>query len=103
VPEYRLADAHREALPDGRWRTTATLTNRGTGAPAVEVAAVAGERFDDQGKPKDGYRQEKVTVIAGAGASVPIEIVTDFKPERLVVDPDVRQLQLERNAAEEAL
>jgi ABC-2 type transport system permease protein len=44
-----------------------------------------------------------VVVDAGAGESVAVEIVTDFQPERLVVDPDVRQLQLERNGAEEKL
>jgi hypothetical protein len=104
VPEYRLRDARVEELPGGGgWRTTATVANQGTGAMPVEIAAVAGDRFYDDGKPEEGYREGRATVTPGPGEAVPVEITTDFKPDRLVVDPDVRVLQLKRNAAEAKL
>ena len=70
---------------------------------SIEIAAAAGDRFDDDGKPKAGYRDGRATVTPGPGETTPVEIVTDFKPDRLVVDPDVLVLQLKRNAAEERL
>jgi hypothetical protein len=38
-------------------------------------------------------------VTLGAGASKPITIRCDFEPLQLVVDPDVKVLQLQRKAA----
>ena len=98
VPEFRLHDAVRE--PNGyAWAATARLENFGTGAVEVEVAAVAGKRWDEEGEEDAGYRESRVTVSLGAGESRDVRIEAPFEPERIVVDPDVQILQLRRNAA----
>ncbi|MHC5005356.1 MAG: M1 family aminopeptidase, partial [Planctomycetota bacterium] len=52
VPEYRLLDVRREALPGGGHEVVARLENRGTGRMPVEVAAMSGERFDEDGSTR---------------------------------------------------
>jgi aminopeptidase N len=99
VPEYRFERASKRRLPDGTWASTATVKNAGTGRMAVEVAAVAGERFDDKGKPLPAYREVRRTVVLGAGQSAAVSFVSAFEPQRLLVDPDARVLQLARKAA----
>jgi hypothetical protein len=77
----------------------------------VEIAATAGERWR---KPADGdasgryeqdpaYRDARATVTLAAGESRLVTVRCDFEPERLVVDPDVRVLQLKRKQAVAAL
>jgi ABC-type transport system involved in multi-copper enzyme maturation permease subunit len=105
VAEYRVKDAKRTALTDGAtdstgtWEVTTTVENKGTGRMAVVVAATAGEAYDKDGKPKDGYREERRTIVLGAGESAEVQLRCGFKPERVVVDPDVLVLQLERERA----
>lgn len=101
LPEYRLSEI-RVLEADGEWTTTAVLTNHGTGKMAVEVAAVAGDR--SRSEPGDGgYRSAGTTVMLGAGESRSVRVVSDFEPERLVVDPDVEVLMLRRRQAEARL
>jgi ABC-type transport system involved in multi-copper enzyme maturation permease subunit len=105
VPEYELADARKEALADGSWRATARLRNRGTGRIPVEVAAARGERFPGEeagavpGATGADHREARTTVVLGAGEEAGLEILCDFEPEELVVDPDALVLQLERKKA----
>ncbi|HZF11729.1 MAG TPA: M1 family aminopeptidase, partial [Thermoanaerobaculia bacterium] len=99
VPEYRLEQTGKRRLPDGTWEATATVKNAGTGRMPVEVAAVAGERFDDEGKPLSSYREARRTVVLGAGESAALAVHCPFEPQRLVVDPDARVLQLARKSA----
>jgi hypothetical protein len=84
------------------------VTNIGTGKMPVEVAATAGERWK---KPADGerngiytvdpaYKDARTTVTLGAGESAPVTITCNFDPDKIVVDPDVRVLQLKRKQAE---
>ena len=75
------------------------LRNAGTGRMPVEVAALAGDRFDDDGKPVADYREVRVTVVLGAGEAKVVEILSSFEPDRVIVDPDARVLQLQREAA----
>ena len=65
----------------------------------VEVAAVLGERWGEDGEESDDYREARVMVALGAGESRELRIETPFEPERIVVDPDVQVLQLRRSAA----
>ncbi len=65
----------------------------------VEVAAVRGERFGEDGKVKKDYRDARATVTLGAGESRTVSILCPFDPEWVVVDPDVQVLQLRRNGA----
>jgi ABC-2 type transport system permease protein len=115
VPEYRLSDVAREQLAadDGAelWEVRATLENAGTGRMPVEVAATRGVRFPDAGDgdapgpgvveaaAKDAWREERVTVELGAGERRAVVLRCAFKPERLIVDPDARVLQLKREKA----
>ncbi len=84
-----------------------TVRNNGTGTMPVEVAAVSGERWN-KAKGADSkagfeanaaYRDARGTVTLGAGESKTITIHCPFTPEKVVVDPDVRVLQLQRKQA----
>jgi ABC-type transport system involved in multi-copper enzyme maturation permease subunit len=98
VSEYRITDAKREREGEA-WRVQALVTNRGTGEMPVDVAAVSGDRFDDEGAPLTDYRDARLRVVLGAGESADVDITCDFEPARLVVDPDVLVLQLSRSSA----
>lgn len=104
LPEYRVEEAERRQLPDGEessgnWETTFTLRNIGTGRMPVEVAVTLGEPFDDEGAELQDYREARTTVTLGAGEERVVAIRSDFEPERIVVDPHVRVLQLRREQA----
>ncbi|MDE2876233.1 MAG: hypothetical protein OXQ93_12400, partial [Gemmatimonadota bacterium] len=82
-----------------------TVTNVGTGRMRVGVGATAGERWSDEGDDRgrtvvaEGYRDARTVVVLGAGESAEFEIRAGFDPERVVIDPDVMVLQLNREAA----
>jgi ABC-type transport system involved in multi-copper enzyme maturation permease subunit len=99
VPEYRLSDARLIAGPGGSWKVSVKVRNAGTGRMPVEVAAVRGDRFTPKDKPAPGYRDARRTLTLGKGEERTVEIPCTFRPERVVVDPDVRVLQLRRKAA----
>ena len=98
VPELVLADATVEEQ-GGSWRSRVTVTNRGTGSMPFELAALLGERFDDEGETSPEYRDQRTIVDLGAGESKVVELVTSFEPDRLAVDPDAKVLQLRRKTA----
>jgi hypothetical protein len=100
IPQYLVSDARATRAGSG-WEVRAKLKNVGTGTMPVEVAAARGERFPSgkaAGKA-DAYRDARVTVTLAAGEEREVAIPCAFAPERLVVDPDVRVLQLERQKA----
>lgn len=106
LPEYRVTSASKKKT-GAEHVVTATISNRGTGAMAVEIAATAGERWREPKKgsemvptgPNRDYRDARATVTLGAGESKDVTIRCGFDPERLVIDPDVRVLQLQRKQA----
>lgn len=98
LPEYRLSNL-RAVRTGPEWKVTFEVKNAGTGRMPIELAAVRGERFDDQGKPRPGYRDARARVVLGAGETRKAEIVCGFEPERVVADPDVQVLQLRRRGA----
>jgi ABC-type transport system involved in multi-copper enzyme maturation permease subunit len=105
MPEYRFTEAKKAKSGDG-YVVTVTVRNNGTGRMPVEIAATAGERWN---KAKDSakaafetspeYRDARATVTLGAGESRTATIHCPFEPERVVIDPDVRVLQLQRKQA----
>ena len=98
VPEYVLENPKR--VQEGKaWKSTVNVRNVGTGTMPVEIAAVKGDRFLKDGAPNPDYRESRSTVILGAGAARDVTISGDFSPEKLVVDPDAKVLQLRRKAA----
>ncbi|HEV3024663.1 MAG TPA: M1 family aminopeptidase, partial [Pirellulales bacterium] len=101
VPEYRLSDARREQTPDetAPWQTSLRVENVGAGKMAVEIAAVAGERFTDDGAQSPLYRESNTTLELAAGESKHVTIRSEFEPDRVLVDPDALVLQLRRKHA----
>jgi hypothetical protein len=106
VPQYQVSGASKSER-DGGYDVVCTITNIGTGTMPVEVAATAGERWK---KPADddrngmytvdpAYRDVRATVTLGAGEAREVTLRCEFDPERVVVDPDVRVLQLKRKQA----
>lgn len=99
TPEYWLDGARKQPAGRGTWEVTVKVENGGTGRFPVEVAAILGERFDDEGKVSPEYKSARTTVVLGPGESKLVRIRCPFEPERVVVDPDVQVLQLQRRAA----
>ncbi len=106
MPEYRITAARKVERGAG-CDVTVTVKNIGTGTMPVEVAAVAGERWaKSEGKDagaaalqNPAYREARATATLGPGAGKTLTIRCDFPAERIVVDPDVRVLQLHRKLA----
>jgi hypothetical protein len=99
TPEYRIEEARKQPAGQGGWEVLARVENAGTGRMAVDVAATRGQRFDDKGKVSPEYRAARTTIVLGAGEAKEVRIRCPFEPQRLVVDPDVNVLQLQRRAA----
>ena len=106
VPEYRVHDA-KTVASGGGWITTAEIENVGTGRMPIEVAAVQGERFPSdstkKATPAKPYQAVTDTMTLGSKEKHTVSIRTPFKPERIVVDPNVHVLQLRRQSAEAKL
>ncbi|MFH1764452.1 MAG: hypothetical protein ABIF09_09695, partial [Gemmatimonadota bacterium] len=104
VPWYRVEAAEKRPEstggegPEG-WETTFTLRNVGTGRMTVDVAVTVGEPFDEDGEALGDYREVRTTLTLGAGEERVVTIRSDFEPKRIIVDPDVRVLQLRREQA----
>lgn len=107
VPEYRVREARARSDGRGGWETTVRVENLGTGSPEVELAVTAGKR-DSVGagaaaagadSAASTYRAASLAVVVPAGGDTTVVVPSAFRPERAVVDPDVRVLMLERKAA----
>ena len=104
LPEYRLSEVTRVQEGD-EWVVRGTVENVGTGRMPVQVGAVAGERWSDRGDDADrsvvadGYRDAGTEVELGAGESAEFVIRAEFEPDRVVIDPDVLVLQVNRAIA----
>jgi len=98
IPEYQLSDAKKEQR-GGEWEVTVRVKNAGTGRMPVEVAAAAGWRWGEDGRVSPDYKESRVTLVLGAGEEKVAKIRCPFEPEQVVVDPDAKVMQLERQAA----
>lgn len=124
MPEYRIENAVKSKTGGG-YDVTATVKNIGTGTMPVEIAATSGERWKKPATPAatgpgtaqaatvpptaavppptteqdPKYREARSTVTLAANESRRVTIHCNFAPEKLVVDPDVRVLQLRRKQA----
>ncbi len=98
VPEYRITEASRAQSGKG-WEVRARVKNEGMGTMPLEVAAARGSRMDEEGKPVPEYRDARGQITLAAGEEGEVVITCDFEPDRVLVDPDVRVLQLKRNKA----
>jgi len=99
VPQYLISDA--AVARDGdRWKVTARVRNVGTGVMPIEVAAAAGDRFPHGAGRHEAYRDARTTLTLAAGEEKPVTLSCDFAPDRVLMDPDVRVMMLERQKAE---
>src|SRR6185436_10518853 len=64
------------------------------------IAAVRGERFPKKRTADNAWRDARATATLGAGERATVTIACGFEPKRVVVDPDVHVLMLERKKAE---
>ena len=112
LPEYEFSDVTKTREADGAggdggetWVVRGTIRNVGTGRATVQVAATAGDRWSDEGDDRtrsvvaEGYREARTELHIDWAESVEFEIRAPFDPERVVADPDVLVLQLNRDAA----
>jgi hypothetical protein len=102
LPQYLIEEARATRDGDG-WVVHARVRNLGTGRVPVEVAATRGTRFADKPKPGEAYLDARTTILLGPGEAKALEIRCRFEPRKLVVDPDVRVLQVKREDAEAKL
>ena len=70
----------------------------------VEVAAFRGQRFeqDDEEEAEvsdEPFAEARTETTLAAGERVELTITSDFRPDRVLVDPDARVLQLNRDRA----
>ena len=98
VPQYKFKDVEINES-DGRWRITGKVENVGTGKTDLEIAAASKKRYVEN-QPNPEYQDSRTTVLVGTGETVNFELESQFKPDRLLVDPDAKVLQLERKNAE---
>jgi ABC-2 type transport system permease protein len=123
MPEYRVSAAPATRNGEG-WNVPVTIENIGTGRMPVEIAVTAGERWKNasgdsavstadapatcKGRAQfgafpstidPGYRESRATVLLDAGQKRTVTVRCDFRPSQVVVDPDVRVLQLNRKLA----
>ncbi len=99
TPEYQIEEQSKKPLGGGAWEVTAKVTNAGTGRFPVDIAATRGPRYGEKGEASPDYRDARTAVVLGAGESQVVHIRCAFEPQRIVVDPDVNVLQLQRRAA----
>jgi hypothetical protein len=99
VPEYKIDDATLAKAGSG-WTVTTTVRNVGTATMPVEIAAVRGERFPHEKRNAEPYIDQRSTITLGPKESKTITIACAFEPAKVVVDPDVTVLMLERQKAE---
>jgi ABC-type Na+ efflux pump permease subunit len=97
VPEYKLTEAKREEV-GGQWHVSVHVENVGTGRMMVDLAAATGDRFNN-GDPVPGYQDSPESIELGPKESKDVVIRCNFKPDRVLVDPDARVLQLQRKFA----
>ncbi len=102
VPQYQIEDVKSEKAGGG-WIVRATVKNTGTGVMPVEIGATRGERFPKERTKENAYEDARATLTLAAGESGTVAIRCAFRPEKLVVDPDVTVLMLERQKAERKL
>ena len=110
LPEFGLGAVRHEVDGSGKHLTTGTITNTGTGTLEVEVALVPPaddpskketHELETADKPREPGSIQTVTV--GPGQTVYWNLTSGFKPAEVMVDPDVKVLQMARKLAKAAI
>jgi len=102
VPQYLITET--KVVPAGAdYEVRARVKNVGTGVMPVEIAATRGERFPKRRTAENAWSEAHATLSLAAGEEKPVTIRCEFPPQKLIVDPDVTVLMLERQKAEAKL
>ncbi len=110
LPEFGLGAVRHEVDGSGKHLTKGTITNTGTGTLEVEVALVPPaddpskketHELETADKPREPGSIQTVTV--GPGQTVYWKLTSAFKPAEVIVDPDVKVLQMARKLAKAAI
>ena len=72
-------------------------------AGAEQQDATRGERFPKRRTAENAWSEARATLSLAAGEEKPVTIRCEFPPQKLIVDPDVTVLMLERQKAEAKL
>jgi len=115
VPEFKIESATTTAptAQGGAWRTVLSVRNAGTGTVPLEVAVTNGEdRWPETSvtrtpeeraaaaRQRPEYLDARSQRTIGPGETVELTIESAFRPEKAIIDPDVRTLMLNRKGAE---
>jgi hypothetical protein len=132
IPNPGFTRAERESLPDGRWRVTFEVANRGEGDLDVVVEAHEGKREEQEKREREAREKTASAAARGAdtlaltsaladsaraavGASARTvlaldglepatgSIVCEFRPDEIEIDPDATVLMQERKKGRKAL
>jgi hypothetical protein len=113
MPEYKIEEA-KKSKQGSDYDVTVTVQNVGTGRMPVEIAATSGERWvkapeaarkpntplpPEASRQDPSYHESRGAVVLGSGETKTLTIHCAFAPKQVVVDPDVRILQLRRKQA----
>jgi hypothetical protein len=85
APEYKVSDAISTERLDGSWDVTFRITNVGSGRMPLCVAATT--------------KDARINCTIDKGEVLTLAVRCPFKPDRIVPDPDVLELQLNRKQA----
>ncbi len=99
VPEYRLSMPSKRSR-GATWEVAVRVENAGSGRMPVEIAASRGSRFAKDGSASPDYREARSTITLGRHEAREVVIECPFEPDRIVVDPDAKVLQLQRKNAQ---
>ena len=94
VPQYEFANV-RMRQDGNSWVVTGSVKNVGTGKMPLEICASLNERFKENESNGD-YQDSRTEVTLAADESADFEIRCSFEPEKVLVDPDLKVLQLKR-------
>jgi len=112
IPEYVIHDAAVDTLSqqdvntgEGRsaqtYMVTVTVENTGTGSMPVCIAAARNPRYDgDEPQQRNDYRDARTVIDLEPGKQKTVRIRCPFEPDRVVIDPDVKVLQMHRQLAQ---
>ncbi len=100
IPRYTIEDIQVSEGENAVQEVSFNLNNTGTGTMRIEVIVTDGdiEPEDDSDVPVT-YQSESTTVSPAPGESIPITLICKFEPDQIIIDPEIKVLQLQRKHA----
>ncbi len=102
LPEFKLGDLTAQKSDDG-YVIKGTVANAGTGDVVVTIRALSSDPKAPNGDKKPQELRQDVTVHVTPASPAAFSIPVNFKPAKVVIDPEVLVLQIGRKRAERAV